>query len=56
MPTTVRKRYKNEKGFPWKIVEVTNKRHVVAQSKTKKNAESSSRIRNQALAKKRKKK
>lgn len=49
MPVKVRKRYKNEKGFLWKIVEVENPRKVKGQSKTKKNAEASARIRNSYL-------
>ena len=52
MPVKVRKKYKNEKGKPWKIVEVANPRKVVAQSKTKKNATISANIRNAYLKKK----
>lgn len=52
MPTKVRKKYKYEKGKPWKIVEVASPRTVVAESDTKKKAEISSSIRNSYIKRK----
>ena len=48
MPVVVRKRYANEGGKPWKIVEKDDRRHVKGESTSKAKAQSSANARNAA--------